>query len=44
MRAYKMHPTAGEERFQAIWQDFVGTRDVYIAAKAHGEAVVAAQY
>lgn len=35
---YKFSPS--EERFQVVWQEFVGMRDVYLQAQQHGEAVI----
>lgn len=37
---YKMAPDRDERRFQVIWDEFVGMRDVYRAAADHGEAVI----
>ena len=39
-RIYKCGPDADEERFEVIWQDFVGMRNLYNMAMEHGEAVV----
>jgi hypothetical protein len=40
MLAYKMHRDSGESRFQDIWEEFVGMRQVYRAAADHDEAVI----
>ena len=37
---YKMHATDDEERFQIIWEEFTGMRDVYRAAAEHHEAMI----
>lgn len=37
---YKMGPNRDERRFQVIWEEFVGMRDVYRAAANHDEAVI----
>lgn len=37
---YKMGPNRDERRFQVIWNEFVGMRDVYRAAADHDEAVI----
>ncbi len=37
---YKIGPYADEQRFQVIWDEFVGMRDVYRAAADHCEAVI----
>jgi hypothetical protein len=37
---YKMGPYSDEERFNAIWDEFVGMRKVYRAAAQHGEAMI----
>jgi hypothetical protein len=37
---YKIYDTDGEERFEVIWEEFVGMREVYRAALEHNEAVI----
>jgi hypothetical protein len=37
---HKMGPDADEERFEDIWDEFVGMRNVYRAAAYHHEAVI----
>jgi hypothetical protein len=38
---YKMHPTdPNNSRFEAIWEEFDGMREVYQGAAHHGEAVI----
>ncbi len=37
---YKIGPYADVQRFQVIWDEFVGMRDVYRAAADHDEAVI----
>jgi hypothetical protein len=37
---YKMHPNNDEGRFQNIWDEFVGMRNLYRAAAEHNEAVI----
>lgn len=40
MRVYKMRPDDGESRFQVIWAEFEGMRNVYREATAHNEAMI----
>jgi hypothetical protein len=37
---YKIHPDDNEARFENIWDEFVGMREIYRAAAYHGEAVI----
>lgn len=37
---YKMHSSDDERKFQVIWEEFVGMRQVYRAAADHDEAVI----
>jgi hypothetical protein len=38
--AYKMDSAARDGRFAVIWDEFVGMREVYLAAAYNGEAVI----